>query len=286
VKAKISLVALTCAGMLAGCAATLPPPERINASQAYRDAGVGQAAPLVPGEMHKAQAGHATTEQSFRDDPQSFRTPDLTDVSDRKAKRTEARATTAAGSAATAKANKDGHKTQAEIAKNAKEALAASERSAALTTAKPATERKATVDAEENTADTQADFSKLATVREEPRGAVITLSGRILFAPDQSTILPRAQDQLSRVADALLALRDRSLTVDSYTDAQDSSNHSQGLSLERAYVVRLYLISRGYSGDLIQVQGFGEENPIAGIASVQGRANNRRIEIVIGRVAK
>jgi outer membrane protein OmpA-like peptidoglycan-associated protein len=127
------LIIIACAGLLVSCAA-VPPTELINARQAYQQASQGQAAILVPAELHKAQAALAIAEKSFKDDPKSFLTRDLAYVADRKAKMAEALATTAAGNAATAKANKEYQATQTEIVKNTKEDLAASERSAALKT--------------------------------------------------------------------------------------------------------------------------------------------------------
>ena len=85
-----SLIIVACAGLVAGCAASTPPTELINARQAYEHASAGQAALLVPAELHKAQTALAAAEKSFQDDPKSFRTRDLAYVADRKAKMAEA----------------------------------------------------------------------------------------------------------------------------------------------------------------------------------------------------
>jgi outer membrane protein OmpA-like peptidoglycan-associated protein len=136
------LIIIACAGLLVSCA-TAPPAELINARQAYQQASAGQAAQLVPAELHKAQEALAIAEKSFQDDPKSFRTRDLAYIADRKAKLAEALATTVAENATTAKADKDYQATQTEIVKKTKEDLAASERSAALKT-----EQLAAADAE------------------------------------------------------------------------------------------------------------------------------------------
>lgn len=194
--------------------------------------------------------------------------------------------TTTTGNVVSAKANTQSQEPRAAIAKKSEPALGTLGRTAADTAETIAKEHKATNEVERRAADAQADLATLATVREEARGAVITLSGRVLFASDQSKILKRAQDQLSRVADALLEMNERRLTIDAYADATDSTNHKQELSQERANAVRSYLIARGYPGDLIQAQGFGEKSPIAGNASAEGRADSRRVEIAISRVAR
>jgi len=274
------------AGLLVGCGASIPPTELVNARQAYQHASISQAAQLVPAELHKAQAALAIAEKSFQDDPKSFKTRDLAYIADRKAKMAEALAITAAENATAAKANKDYQSTQTEIVKSAKEDLAASERNAALKTEQLAAEQKARADADKRTADAQAALAKLAAVKEEARGLVITLSGSVLFASGKSALLPAAQDRLNQVAAALLETKERKLVVEGHTDSQGSNSSNQVLSQKRADAVRSYLISRGYPGDLIQAQGIGEDRPIADNANAEGRANNRRVEIVVDRSAK
>jgi len=278
-KSIIYLITITFAGLLVGCGASIPPTELVNARQAYQHASSGQAAKLVPAELHKAEAALAIAEKSFQDEPKSFHTRDLAYIADRKAKMAEALAITAAENATKAKANTDYQATQTEIVKSAKEDLAASEREAALKTQQLAA-------AEKRTADAQAALAKLAAVKEEARGLVITLSGSVLFASGKSALLPAAQERLNSVADALLANKERKLVVGGHTDAQGSNSSNQVLSQKRAEVVRSYLISRGYSSELIQAQGIGEDRPVADNTSAEGRANNRRVEIVVDRSAK
>ncbi|MFA6598202.1 MAG: OmpA family protein [Ignavibacteriaceae bacterium] len=285
-KSIIYLIAMVFAGLLVGCGASIPPTELVNARQAYQHASISQAAQLVPAELHKAQAALAIAEKSFQDDPKSFKTRDLAYIADRKAKMAEALAITAAENATAAKANKDYQSTQTEIVKSAKEDLAASERNAALKTEQLAAEQKARADADKRTADAQAALAKLAAVKEEARGLVITLSGSVLFASGKSALLPAAQDRLNQVAAALLETKERKLVVEGHTDSQGSNSSNQVLSQKRADAVRSYLISRGYPGDLIQAQGIGEDRPIADNANAEGRANNRRVEIVVDRSAK
>jgi outer membrane protein OmpA-like peptidoglycan-associated protein len=280
------LIITAAAGLLAGCAASVPPTELVNARQAYQHASAGQAAQLVPAELHKAQEALAIAEKSFLDEPKSFRTRDLAYVADRKAKMAEALATTAAGNAVTAKANKDYQATQTEIVKNAKEDLAASERSGVLKAEQLAAEQKIRLDAEKRATDAQAELAKLAAVKEEARGLVITLSGSVLFASSKSELLPAAQNRLNQVAEALLATKERKLTVEGHTDSRGSSSYNQVLSQQRADAVRSYIISRGYPAELIQAQGIGKDRPVADNNNAEGRANNRRVEIIVDRTAK
>jgi outer membrane protein OmpA-like peptidoglycan-associated protein len=293
------IIAIAWAGLLVGCSASVPPTELLNARQAYADASAGPAAQSVPAELHKAKEALAIAEKSFADDPKSFRTRDLAYIADRKAKMAEALATTAAGNATTAKANSDYQAAQTQIVKNTKEDLAASERNSALKAEQLAKEQKARLDGENKAAeaiaaeqkarieaetratDAQAALLKLAAVKEEARGLVITLSGSVLFASNKSALLPAAQNRLNQVAEALMATKERKLTVEGHTDSQGSSSYNQNLSQQRAEAVRSYIVSRGYPSDLIQAQGIGEDRPVADNNNAEGRANNRRVEIIV-----
>jgi len=260
-------ITLAFTGLLISCSATMPPQELVNARLAFQIASTGQAAQLVPAELHKAKTALDLAEKSFLDDPDSYLTRDLSYVADRKSKLAGALAVTFAENVATEKAKKDYEVIQAEIMKNTTEQLSI--------------EQQARIDAEKIAADALADLAELAAVKEEARGLVITLSGSVLFASNESTLLPAAQDRLNRVADALLVTKERQLTIEGFTDSQGSSDYNIVLSQKRADAVRTYLISRGYPGALIQTRGIGEERPVANNNSAEGRANNRRVEIVV-----
>jgi outer membrane protein OmpA-like peptidoglycan-associated protein len=71
------------------------------------------------------------------------------------------------------------------------------------------------------------------------------------------------------------------MVVEGHTDSQGQPSFNQDLSQKRADAVRTYLVSRGISSDRITAQGYGLARPIADNASPEGRANNRRVEIVV-----
>jgi outer membrane protein OmpA-like peptidoglycan-associated protein len=261
-------ITLAFAGLLVSCSASLPPQELVDARLAYEIASQGPAAQLVPAELHKAKTALDLAEQSFLKKPDSYITRDLSYVADRKSKLAGALAVTFAENAATEKAKKDYEVTQAEIVKNTTEQLSI--------------EQQARIDAELIAANALAE---LAAVKEEERGLVITLSGSVLFASNESTLLPAALDRLNKVADALLVTKEKHLLIEGFTDSQGSAEHNISLSQRRADTVRSYLISRGYPGDLIHTQGIGEERPVADNNSAEGRANNRRVEIVVTRTS-
>lgn len=111
---------------------------------------------------------------------------------------------------------------------------------------------------------------------------VISLSGSVLFASAKSDLLPAAQAKLDDVARALTREDPLSkMVVEGHTDSQGGAEYNQGLSQRRAQAVRDYLVTRGIASDRITAEGFGPSRSIADNSSPEGRANNRRVEIVV-----
>jgi len=162
-------------------------------------------------------------------------------------------------------------------------ALAASEHAGDLTAVRLHAEQEARAAAEKRAADAQAALAKLAEVKEEPRGTVITLSGSVLFASNRAVLLPAARSRLDQVAAVLLSTRESRITIEGHTDSRGSDSYNLALSQRRADAVRNYLVQQDYESDLIHAHGLGEGRPIANNATVEGRANNRRVEIIIER---
>lgn len=294
-------VLLLAAGLLAGCAATIPN-ELASARTAYQTVISGAASTLVPAEVHKAHEALLEAEAAFKDDPKGYHTRDLAYVAQRKAELAGALAATAAERGNTAAANAEYQVRQDAVMKdtrarlgasetdlaasksdlaNSQSNLAASQSQTALTAAQLATSETARALAEKRASDAMSALAKLAAVKEESRGLVITLSGSVLFRSDEATLLSAAQDRLGQVSDALLETKERHLLVEGHTDSQGSDAHNQDLSQRRADAVRSYLIQRGYDPTLVQAVGIGEGRPVGDNNSAEGRANNRRVEIVI-----
>jgi len=110
---------------------------------------------------------------------------------------------------------------------------------------------------------------------------VITLSGSVLFASNKDALLPAAKERLSQVADALKTQDDHKIVVEGHTDSQGSADLNQGLSDRRAQSVVTFLVSRGVPADKIRAEGLGLTRPVADNGTAEGRANNRRVEIIV-----
>jgi outer membrane protein OmpA-like peptidoglycan-associated protein len=286
-KTSSLLIAVLSAGVLSSCATTAPT-ELVEAREAYRQASFGTAAQAAPAELHVANLALAQAEQSFQKDPDSYRTRDLAYIAQRKSQFAEATASINIQNKKEAQAKNDFQTVQGKVVAKTKQDLsqtrsdlAASERNGQATAEKLSAEQVARADAEKRAADSQAALAKLAAVKDEPRGMVITLSGSVLFASNRAVLLPEARTRLDQVAEVLLTTRERNLTVEGYTDSQGSVNYNLDLSQRRADAVRSYLVERGYQGDLIQAHGLGKGSPVADNSSPEGRANNRRVEIII-----
>jgi outer membrane protein OmpA-like peptidoglycan-associated protein len=154
----------------------------------------------------------------------------------------------------------------------------------AQTQAQLEAERQARANAEAQASEALSRLERAGEVQvdEDARGTVLTLSGSVLFASGDSDLLPSARNRLSEVADALKQSGNQ-LTIEGHTDALGPDLYNEELSLRRAERVRDFLISRGVSPDRVSVRGLGEYRPVASNATAEGRANNRRVEIVLQR---
>ena len=142
-------------------------------------------------------------------------------------------------------------------------------------------ERQARQEAETKLTSTLQAMKELQSVKEEARGLVITLSGQVLFASGKSELLPTAQRSLDNVAEAVKTQPDRAITVEGYTDSQGSRQTNMDLSQRRGEAVRSYLVSRGIPDGNIKAVGLGPDRPLASNGTAEGRANNRRVEIIL-----
>jgi outer membrane protein OmpA-like peptidoglycan-associated protein len=124
-------------------------------------------------------------------------------------------------------------------------------------------------------------LAAVAAIKEEARGVVITLSGAVLFASGKSKLLPIAKQKLNQVAATLKAEGNPELIVEGHTDASGPRRMNMALSQKRADAVAAHLMSRGYPATKIKAVGVGPDRPVAKNTSAEGRANNRRVEIVV-----
>lgn len=118
------------------------------------------------------------------------------------------------------------------------------------------------------------------TATSEARGQVMTLSGEA-FASGQSQLKPEARANLQRVVEFVNRFPDKKVLIEGHTDSQGGDNLNQVLSQKRAEAVRDALIQEGVEAARLSVVGLGKDRPVADNATREGRARNRRVEIVV-----
>jgi outer membrane protein OmpA-like peptidoglycan-associated protein len=101
------------------------------------------------------------------------------------------------------------------------------------------------------------------------------------FASGSDVIDAASQVEVDNLAAILNAYTDVKVNIEGYTDSQGNAESNQSLSQRRAEAVRAKLLAAGINDARITSQGFGAENPIADNGTKEGRAQNRRIEVVI-----
>jgi outer membrane protein OmpA-like peptidoglycan-associated protein len=109
----------------------------------------------------------------------------------------------------------------------------------------------------------------------------ISLPG-VVFATDESRLLPESFPVLDGAAATLMRHPDLSIEIAGHTDSRAPDAHNLALSQRRAETVRRYLIERGVKNPLI-ARGYGETAPVADNASDAGMATNRRVVLRILR---
>lgn len=276
--------------LLMACAHSVPP-ELTQARAAYQQAAEGPSREYTPAELHVAKNSLLVAERSFDDKEDAGIVRNQSYIAMRKAQLAEALARTEmykrgiewSESREEFLEDKDAANTKAELAA-AQGALEdeADANAAANAVRELNAEKRLRADAERRAAQSAADLARIAAVKHDDRGTIITLSGSVLFASSRSILLPAAQAKLTQVAEALLA-GDPAATfvVEGHTDSQGKSDDNQALSVNRANAVRDYLVQHGIAADRVSAQGHGEDRAIGDNASAEGRADNRRVEIVV-----
>src|SRR5688572_27357322 len=247
---------LTLSGATA-CGSAVLPPELASARSVYDRAAAGPAASLNPTDLHAAKESLDAANQSFEKDGDSQATRDLSYAAERSAETAESRARALQAKAETeqviakmhATTESQGKQSAAELAVANKQ-LASKDQALMAQGAAMLGEVSLRKDAEKRAAQASADLAKFASVKQETRGMVITLSGGVLFTSGKSELLPAAQVKLNDVAKALTEQDPEStMVVEGHTDSQGAAEFNQTLSRDRARCVRDYLVSRGIASD-------------------------------------
>jgi outer membrane protein OmpA-like peptidoglycan-associated protein len=293
----IPLAFLLAPALVAGCGSATPSPELVSARATYEEASESQAKDLVPDQLLTARQALDAAEAEFDDNDNSARARTLAYIAQRKALLAMAGAGVEAAKKLYAEADREYRellevaaksskdklgKTQAELEREQRE-RADKTKQLSQREQELAREREARAKVEKDLAAAMKSLEEIAKVKDDARGTVITLSGAVLFKTNEAALLPIAETQLRRVAEALNAYDEgRKIVVYGHTDSRGSSATNRRLSQARAESVRAFLVSAGVNSERISAVGKGEDEPVADNRSAEGRANNRRVEIIVG----
>lgn len=109
----------------------------------------------------------------------------------------------------------------------------------------------------------------------------VTFESGILFATNSSTLNTASRASLDKFATSLQNNPDTDVKIYGHTDSTGSDAINNPLSQRRAESVYNYLVSKGVSGARMASEGFGSTQPVADNNTVDGRAQNRRVEVYI-----
>ncbi|WP_299673468.1 OmpA family protein [uncultured Roseobacter sp.] len=110
---------------------------------------------------------------------------------------------------------------------------------------------------------------------------ILNLPQSIVFATDSFSVRPDLQDDLFSVAASLNKYPQSTVQVIGHTDSDGDAGYNQQLSERRATAVANVLLNAGVPSARVRTFGRGENQPIASNLNAAGKAQNRRVEIVI-----
>lgn len=120
-----------------------------------------------------------------------------------------------------------------------------------------------------------------AEVIREGEGIIVKFDSGILFDFDKFELKDAAKQNVDALAKSINEYPGTDIKVIGHTDSRGTEEYNQGLSERRAAAVKAYAVSRGVPSSRLITIGKGFAEPIADNATDEGRALNRRVEIVI-----
>jgi outer membrane protein OmpA-like peptidoglycan-associated protein len=128
----------------------------------------------------------------------------------------------------------------------------------------------------------RVSMAAIMETRDTARGAVMSLPG-ISFETGKATLKTSARITLAKLAGIAQVFPNINMHVEGYTDSAGKAETNQKLSEARAKAVFDFLKAQGVADTRLAYQGLGPANPVADNATKEGRARNRRVEIVVAQ---
>jgi len=276
-----AIVAVTVLAGAAACSGQrMPPKALVDARADYFRAKDGPAMQLDPTHVHEAEIALDRAEHAWQESPSDPTAIDLAMIADRKALLAEAEAATIQAQREIARARDQIEVNKTSELKTAKGALNQTQQALGQTQMQLQDQERQTATLEAKLREARDTIAKIASVKDDERGMVITLPGEVLYKTGSWDLKPAAMAKLEEIA-RVLKDKEQPIVVYGFTDSVGTRDNNMSLSQKRASAVRDYLVGKGVPQDLVTAQGKGPEDPVADNNSVEGRAQNRRVEIVV-----
>lgn len=123
------------------------------------------------------------------------------------------------------------------------------------------------------------ELSELKAQQTE-RGIVLTI-GDVLFATGKANLSPDANKSVTKLAEFLRKYPNRDVLIEGHTDSVGSDDYNLTLSRNRADSVKNKLVGDGIEAGRITTVGYGKKFPLASNDTKAGKAQNRRVEVII-----
>jgi outer membrane protein OmpA-like peptidoglycan-associated protein len=127
----------------------------------------------------------------------------------------------------------------------------------------------------------QAILSEQDRLRQQQERLDIALSSDVLFSTGSAELYPGGRDKLRQLAGVLNRYPRTTIQITGHTDSRGTEQLNAELSQQRARAVADELIADGVSATRISARGVGAAQPVATNATPEGRAMNRRVDIVV-----
>jgi outer membrane protein OmpA-like peptidoglycan-associated protein len=122
--------------------------------------------------------------------------------------------------------------------------------------------------------------SEIIQVSKDARGTIISMSD-ILFETGKATLTADLRTNLARIAGILMVYKEPNILVEGHTDNVGTREFNQKLSEDRATGVMNFLVENGVAQERLTAIGSAFDKPIADNATQEGRAKNRRVDLII-----
>ena len=276
--------ALLTAGLLAACASHAPLPAleqaRSTVERTTTNPAVGRYAQL---ELREARDALARADQAWNKDHDETETKHLAYLAERRAEiasnAARARELDVQVQSSGSETNRLRLQARTTEAEQATQRAQMAQQQAMGAEQRAKQQQQAAMSAQDRVRALEGELRDLEAQQTE-RGLLVTL-GDVLFAFDKAELSAQAGTRMDKLASFLKQFPERKVLIEGFTDSVGNDGYNRSLSERRAQAAGDALVQRGVDRARISARGFGKSHPVASNGSPEGRAMNRRVEIVI-----